>query len=87
MVPFGRVALPMVVIKGIVAAEDIRGLSPVCVGTRGVTPAIGVKGESPGVATEIGVNMPRFAPGMMGMLGTRPIPAGHTNGCPHYITQ
>lgn len=79
MVPFGSVAFPMVVIKGLEAAEDIRGLRPVCIGTKGVTPAIGVKGESPGLAIEIGVNMPRFAPGIMGMLGTRPIPAGRTH--------
>lgn len=78
MVPFGSVACPMGVIRGLEAAEDIRGLRPVCVGTRGVTPAIGVIGESPGFTTEKGVNMPRFAPGIMGMLGTRPIPSGRT---------
>lgn len=79
MVAFGIVAFPMVVIKGLVGVEAIRGLRPVAVGTKGVMPVIGVKGESPGVTMEIGVNMPRFAPGIVGMVGTTPIPTGRTH--------
>lgn len=50
MAPFGKVALPMV-------------------GMRGVMPDMGVRGASPAVGTVIGVNMVRFVPGIMDMLG------------------
>ena len=56
----------------------MRGLRPVAIGTKGVRPVIGVKGESPGVANERGVNMLRFVPGIMDMLDTEPIPRTHT---------
>lgn len=77
MVPFGRVAFPTVGIRGLLGVEAIRGLMPVAVVTKGVRPVIGVKGESPGVAMERGVNMARFVPGIMDMLGTAPIPRTH----------
>lgn len=66
MVPFGSVVFPMVGIRA--GLEAIRGLRPVAVGTKGVRPVIGVMDmdESPGVAMDIGVNMERFAPGIMG---------------------
>lgn len=67
MVPF-----PMDPIIGPEGVGAIRG--PVTVGTKGVRPVIGVIGESPGVAMEIGVNMARFVPGIMDMLGTGAIP-------------
>lgn len=70
MVPLGIVAFPMVGIRGLLWVEAIRGLRPVAVGIKGVRPAIG---ESPGVAMEIGVNMDRFVPGLMDMLGRDPI--------------
>lgn len=72
MVPFGRVAFPTVGIRGLEEEEAIRGLMPVAVGTKGVRPVIGVKGESPGVAMEIGVNIARFVMGIMGMLAAIP---------------
>lgn len=68
MVPFGRVAFPMVGIRGLLGVVTIRGLMPV----------IGVKVESPGVAMEIGVNMERFVPGIMDMFGRVPIPSKRT---------
>lgn len=74
MVPFGRVAFPTVGIRGLLGVEAIRGLRPVVAVTKGVRPVIGVKGESPGVAMEIGVNMARFVPGIMDMLGIAPRP-------------
>lgn len=74
MVPFGSVALPMVGIMGMEEVEDISGLSPVAVGTKGVRPVIGAKGESPGVAMDMGVNMARFVPGIMDKLVIEPIP-------------
>lgn len=74
MVPFGMVAFPTVGIRGLLGLEAIRGLMPVAVGTIGVRPVIGVKGESPGVAIEIGVNRARFVPGIMDMLDRGPIP-------------
>lgn len=40
------------------------------VGMRGVMPAMGARGASPAVGTVIGVNMARFVPGIMDMLGT-----------------
>lgn len=83
MVPFGSVAFPMVVNKGLVGVEDIRGLRTVGAGTKGVTPAIGVKGESPGFAIDIGVNMPRLAPGIVAMVGITPIPAGRRHKYVH----
>lgn len=55
----------MVDIRGLGGLEAMRGLSPVAVGTKGVRPVIGVKAESPGFAMEMGVNMERFAPGIM----------------------
>ncbi len=79
MVPFGRVAFPTVGIRGLMGVEATRGLRPVAVGTKGVRPVIGAKGESPGVAMDIEVNMARFVPGIMDMLGTAPIPRTHTH--------
>lgn len=78
MEPFGRVAFPTMGIMGLVGVEAIRGLRPVAVGTKWVRPVIGAIGESPGVAMERGVNMARFGPGIMDMLGREPIPRGHT---------
>lgn len=78
MVPFGRVVFPTVGIRGRVGVEAIRGLRPVAVGTNGVRPVIGVKGESPGVAMVIGAIMARFVPGIMDMLGTDTVPRTHT---------
>lgn len=72
MVPFGRVALPPVGIRGLGEVEAIRGLMPVAVGTKGVRPIIGVIGESPGVAMETGVNIARFVPDIMDMLEAMP---------------
>lgn len=60
MAPFGRVALPMVGMRGCGAAEVMRG----------VMPDIGARGASPAVGTVIGVNMVRFVPGIMDILGT-----------------
>lgn len=74
MVPFGRVAFPTVGIRGLLGVEAIRGLRPVVAGTIGVRPVIGVRGKSPGVAMVRGVNMVRFVPGIMDMLGTAPRP-------------
>lgn len=74
MVPFGRVVFPMVDIRGLVGVEAIMGLMPVGVGTKGCRPVIAVKGERPGVAMERGVNIAWFVPGILGMLGTGPIP-------------
>lgn len=67
----------MVGIMGRVGVEAIRGLRPVAVVTKGVRPDIGVKGENPAVDIEIGVNMARFVPCIMDMLGTVPIPRTH----------
>lgn len=77
MVPFGSVAFPTVGIRGLEAVEAIRGLSPVAVGTKVEKPVIGVKGESPGVAMEIGFNMAMFVPGIRDMFGTEAIPRTH----------
>lgn len=79
MVPFGRVVFPMVDIRGLVGVEAIMGLMPVGVGTKGCRPVIAVKGERPGVAMERGVNIAWFVPGILGMLGTGPIPRTHTH--------
>lgn len=65
MVPFGSVVFPIVGIRGLVGLEAIRGLRPVAVGTKGLRPDIGVMDESPGVAMDMGVNIERFAPGIM----------------------
>lgn len=78
MVPFGMVVFPMVGIRGRVGVGAIRGLRPVAVVTKGVRPDIGVKGESPAVDMEIGVNMVRFVPGIMDMLGTVAMPRSQT---------
>lgn len=72
------VGFPMVGIRGRVGVEAIRGLRPVAVVTKGARPDIGVKGESPAVDMEIGVNMARFVPGIMDMLGTVPMPGSQT---------
>lgn len=69
MAAFGIVAFPMGVIEGLVGVDATRGLRPVAVGTKGVKPDIGVKGESPGVVMGIGVNMPDI-------VGIMPIPTG-----------
>lgn len=66
MVPFGRVALPMVGIMGLVGVA-IRGLRPVAVGTKGVRPVIGDIAESPGVDMDRGANRARFDPGIIVM--------------------
>lgn len=84
MVPFGRVVFPTVGIRGLVGVEAIRGLRPVAVGTNGVRPVIGVKGESPGVAMVIGVIMERFVPDIMDMLGTDMVPRSHAQTEPSY---
>lgn len=60
MAPLGKVALPMVGMRGCEVVEVMRGLMP-DMGARGVSPAVG---------TVIGVNMVRFVPGIMDMLGT-----------------
>lgn len=70
-VPFGRAVLPMVGISGCGGLEVIRGVMPVAVEARGVRPDMGAIGASP---AEIGVNMARFVPGIMVMLGTTPSP-------------
>lgn len=70
-VPFGRAVLPMAGISGCGGLEVIRGVMPVAVEARGVRPDIGAIGASP---AEIGVNMARFVPGIMVMLGTTPSP-------------
>ena len=78
MEPFGSVAFPMVGIRGLVGVGAIRGFRPVAVGTKGARAVIGVKGESPRVAMEIGVNIARFVPAR-GMLDTEPIPKTRTH--------
>lgn len=65
--PFGRAVLPMAGISGCGGLEVIRGVKPVAVEARGVRPDMGAIGASP---AEIGVNMARFVPGIMVMLGT-----------------
>lgn len=77
MVPFGRVLFPTMGIRGLVGFEAIRGLRPVAVGTNWVKPVIGAIGESPGDAMEMGVNIVRFVPGIMDMLGPETIPRTH----------
>lgn len=67
----------MVGTMGCAGVEAIRGLRPVAGVTKGVRPDIGVKVESPAVDIEIGVNMARFVPCIMDMLGTVPIPRTH----------
>lgn len=76
MEPFGRVVFPMVGIRGLEEVEAIKGLMPVAVGTKGVRPVIGVIVASPGFAMEmdIGVNMARFVPGIIDIVGTEDIP-------------
>lgn len=70
MAPFGKVALPMVGIRGCGVAEVLRGVKPVAVGPIGVRPDMGARGASPAAGRDIGVNMERFVPGIMDMLGT-----------------
>lgn len=70
MAPFGKVVPPMVGMRGCGVVEVIRGVIPVAVGARGVRPGMGAKGASPAAGTDIGVNMVRFVPGIMDMLGT-----------------
>lgn len=74
MVPLGSPVFPTVGIRGLVAAEAISGFIPADVGTIGLRPVIGVKGESPGDAMERGVNMAKFDPPIM---GTEPRPAAN----------
>lgn len=82
MAPFGKVVLPMVGMRGCGVAEVIRGVMPIAVGARGVRPDMGARGASPAVGTVIGVNMPRFFPVIMDMLGTatKPKMQRHTSG-------
>lgn len=75
-VPFGRAVLPMAGISGCGGLEVIRGVMPVAVEARGVRPDMGAIGASP---AEIGVNMARFVPGIMVMLGTTPSPKTQTH--------
>lgn len=70
MAPFGKVPLPMVGIRGCGVAEVMRGVKPVAVGARGARPDMGARGARPAAGTDIGVNMERFVPGIMDMLGT-----------------
>lgn len=60
MAPFGKVVLPMVGMRGCGVVEVMRG----------VMPDMGARGASPAVGTVIGVNMVRFVPCIMDMLGT-----------------
>lgn len=72
MVLFGIEGFPIEDIRGLMFVGAMRVLRPVGTWTRGVSP---VMGESPGAATEIGVNMVRFVPGIIDMLrGVEPTP-------------
>lgn len=71
MVPFDSAVFPIVGIRGLVGVEAISGFSPDAEVTNGVNPAIGVKGASPEVVMEIGANIARFVPGI---IGIDPIP-------------
>lgn len=77
MAPFGKVALPMVGIRGCGVAEVLRGVRPVAVGPIGVRPDMGPRGASP-AGRDIVVNMERFVPGIMDMLGTGTNPETQT---------
>lgn len=69
--PFGRAVLPMAGISDCGGLEVIRGVMPVAVEARGGRPDMAAIGASP---AEIGVNMARFVPGILVMLGTTPSP-------------